>query len=88
MCLEGLFLHVLPHSPHAVCQALIPRIKSMWSECEGVEEWVGQRETVLTECGSIGANLPRLKEQSEILKVHMHSTLFVTVKCNHLCSAG
>ena len=55
---------------NTVCQALLSRIEEFWTAHGVLETWVTEREASLTDCGPIGANLPRLSEQMETLKVN------------------
>ena len=58
----------LPPSPAAL-SALISDIECYWSSVAELEAWLGAGEARMEECGPIGANLPRLVEQSPILEV-------------------
>ena len=59
---------LLPPSPAAL-SALISDIECYWSSVAELEAWLGAGEARMEECGPIGANLPRLVEQSPILEV-------------------
>ena len=53
----------------AALSALISDIEGYWSSVAELEAWLGAGEAKMEECGPIGANLPRLVEQSPILEV-------------------
>lgn len=68
LCVVHVIIHCASVS-NTVCQSLLSRIEEFWSAYGVLETWVTEREASLTDCGPIGANLPRLSEQMEILKV-------------------
>ena len=63
----------LPFSPppslSIALSALISDIEGYWSSVAELEAWLRAGEGRMEECGPIGANLPRLVEQSAILEV-------------------
>ena len=52
-----------------VLSPLVDRLRDFWQESSRVEAWLQEREAELENCGTIGANLDRCKEQAEILQV-------------------
>ena len=61
--------HHLSLSLSAVLSPLLSSVEAYSSSCSEFESWLEEQEGKLEECGPIGADLNRLKEQTELLKV-------------------
>ena len=57
------------HTP-TVLPPVLSRVEAHCSSCDKFEAWLIEQEAGLEECGPIGADLKRLVEQSELLKVY------------------
>ena len=64
------YIHISIHTFILVVLApILSRVEAHSSSCDEFEAWLDEKEAGLTECGPIGADLKRLTEQSELLKV-------------------
>ena len=66
-----------------VLSPLLSSVEAHCSSCSEFESWLDEQEGKLEECGPIGADLNRLKEQTELLKVRkIYCLIFLRIGPN------